>query len=677
MNKNIELIPVSEIKIEYDPSMTTAYDFTVEDYFTFCTDDGIFVQDSMSIIHPLSDESQEEIREKMNSPKSLKSLDGSTTSLSKDMYVGLYILTKPKKKKSSPIIITSPEQLNDITDPYILVKFRGHVCTAGFAIYNSCFPRDFEFQTKQATKSELNRVTTICLEKYDKNIFNEILDRLCKIGFKWATIAGSSFTLKNLDVPPEIEKLKKEMVGKDPETVSALLNKAQKIIEKYLHDTGLGDIIESGCAKGYGQSMQILVAKGLISSMEGGILPGIGTSFIDGLPPDIFFTAGSGARHGMVGRAINTADTGYLARKLVYFLNSVELHPSLADCKTNRTLKLSIIDNKQIQKLKFRFIEKNGKIIPIEQAGVKIGDVINLRSPIFCKSQKICHTCHGKSFLRKATPYIGVTYGLILGESATQASMEKFHTGGAIKIKKKNLVNDLISNVPVLNKSIINQFFTTSENSLITKQDCKLEIDVVDLKMSDDGDYYYNEDSKKLVFKNLISTYTSGTTTFPVLFDYVTEFDIVHVINQNKEKIVLEFIKGDVLLISPLEDTEMTELSRYLDRLIGGRIKFFDVEHLFSKIYQQYKDLSPLPMVSYEVLLSQILRYKKDPQYPARLAKEWDPILLNMRKTIFNEGFIQGLAFENINEAIRSGLTKNTDDNLNILEKVFTGEQLK
>jgi len=673
----MKLIPASEISIELDKSKNVAYDFTVDDFYTFCTDDGIFIQDSMSIIHPLSDEAQLEIKEKMTNPKSIKSLNGSTTTLSKDMYVGLYILTKPKQNKKPVININNTEDLDKFNDIYDLVRYKGHVCTVGFALYNSCFPKDFAFQTDQATKKKINNILSECLEKYNKDVYNEIVDKLCKLGFKWATIAGSSFTLKNLDIPPEIEKIKKEMVGKDPETVSKLLNKAQKIIEKYLHDTGLGDIIESGCAKGYGQAMQILVAKGLISSMDGEILPGIGTSFIDGLPPDIFFTAGSGARHGMVGRAISTADTGYLARKLVYFLNSVELHPSLNDCKTDRFLQITIIDNDQLSRLKYRFVEKDGKILPIEQANIKVGDTINLRSPVFCKSQKICHTCHGKSFLRKATPFIGIAYGLILGESATQSSMEKFHTGGAIKIKKKDLIKDILMNAPVIKKDILQQFVSADDNSLITKKDCQIEIDVNGLKFADDGDYYFNDDTKKIIFKNLIATYKTDSVNFPLLFDYTVEFDIVHVNTQTKEQLVLNFVSGDVILTSPLEDTEMTALSRYLDRLIGGRIKFFNVEHLFSKIYQQYKDISPLPSVAYEVLLSQILRYKADPKYPARLAKEWDPILLNMRKTIFNEGFIQGLAFENINEAIRTGLTKKTDDNLNILERVFTGEQLK
>ena len=670
-----EFIPVKDLIIELDESKTTGYDFTVEDYYTFCTDDGIFVQDSMSLIHPLSDESQKEIAEKMTKTESLRSLTGSTIELSKEMYLGLYVLTKPKKKNNRPVSVTT-EDLEKINDPYIMVQYRGHLCTAGFAIYNSCFPKDYPFLSEQATKKSIKNILINCQEKYNSDIFKMIVDKLSKNGFKWATIAGSSFTLKNLDVPSEINKIKKEMEGKDPETVSKLLNKAQKIIEKYLHDTGLGDLIESGCAKGYSQTMQILVAKGLISSLEGDILPGISTSFLDGLPPDVFFTAGAGARSGMVGRAVSTAETGYLARKLVYFLNGVELHPSLNDCKTDKTIKVSIISSDQLKKLKYRYIEKNGKIIPIEEANIKVGDTINLRSPVYCKSKKICHTCHGKSFLRKATPFIGITYGLIMGEAATQSSMEKFHTGGAIKIKKKDLLSDLIINVPHLNKNILNNYISVKENQLITKHDCKIQINVSELNFSSDGDYFYNEDSKKLVFNNLIAEYHSNDTTFPLLYDYTIDFDIVHVKFQDKEQIILEFVKGETLLTAPLEDTAMTALSRYLDRLIGGRIPFFNVEHLFSKIYQQYKDLSGLPLIAYEVLLSQILRYKKDIQYPARLGKEWDPILINMRKTIFNEGFIQGMAFENINEAIRTGLTKDTSDDLNILERVFTGEEL-
>jgi len=46
IKNNIELIPISDLNIELDPNETIAYDLTVDDYFTFCSHDGIFVQDT-------------------------------------------------------------------------------------------------------------------------------------------------------------------------------------------------------------------------------------------------------------------------------------------------------------------------------------------------------------------------------------------------------------------------------------------------------------------------------------------------------------------------------------------------------------------------------------------------------------------------------------------------------
>jgi len=669
-----KFIPVSEILIEKDSSMTIGYDFTVEDFFTFCTDDGIYVQDSMTIVHPLSDNSQKEIEGKMMNVKSAKGLTKATIELNKEMFIGLYVITKPKKlNRPQPI---DNEKLSKISDPYMTVSYKGQICTSGQAIFNSCFPKDFPFIKDQANKKILNKILVKIGEKYEDEVYRMVLNRLSHEGFKWATIAGSSFTLGNLDVPKEIDVIKKKMDGADPLTTSKLLGEAEKIIAKYLHDTGLGDIIESGSAKGYGQVMQIAVAKGLISNLDGEIMPGIGTSFSDGLPADVFFKAGQGARAGMAGRAIDTADTGYLARKLVYFLNSVQLHPSLRDCKTDRTIKVQIYDSDHLSKLQFRFIEKGGKIIPIEEGNVKVGDTINLRSPVYCKSEHMCHTCHGTGYKRKATPYIGAMYALMLGESATQSSMEKFHTGGAVKIKKKNMLNDILFNAPILKKETTSRYISNGENSLICNRDCKLIIDIKDQKMSMDDDFYYNEETKKIVFKTIVSKLIADGIEIPIMLDYLIDADITNLKNQTKEELEFHFIKGETILYTSLEDSSMTGLSRYLDRLIGGRVKFYDVDHLLSIVYQQYRSISPLPVVAYEILISQILRYKDDPRLAARLGKTWNPELMNLKKTVYNEGFLQGLAFENMNEAIRNGLVQETGSDLTVLEKVFTGEQI-
>jgi len=92
--KNIRFIPCFEIEIEYDPNITSGGDFTVENYYTFSTFDGVFVQDTMAVFHPLSQEAQAEIKEKLITTHSGSTFNDSTKSLSQDIVLGLYVLTK-------------------------------------------------------------------------------------------------------------------------------------------------------------------------------------------------------------------------------------------------------------------------------------------------------------------------------------------------------------------------------------------------------------------------------------------------------------------------------------------------------------------------------------------------------------------------------------------------------
>jgi hypothetical protein len=77
--------------------------------------------------------------------------------------------------------------------------------------------------------------------------------------------------------------------------------------------------------------------------------------------------------------------------------------------------------------------------------------------------------------------------------------------------------------------------------------------------------------------------------------------------------------------------------------------------------------------VHIEVLLSQALRDKSNPSIPARLGKKWNPTMINIKQIVFKTSFIQGLAFENVNEAIKTGLITEEGGEPSILEKVLTG----
>jgi len=631
-----------------------------------------FDGDAMAVVHPLSEESQKELREKASNIYASGATDGVTIELSKGMYIGLYVITKTSRKTNSPVNLTN-EDIDKIKDPYQKVVYRGVTTTAGRAIYNSCYPRDFPFYDDIVDKSTVKKHFNLAQEKYSQEVLKEIANRLMKYGFRWATLAASSFTLADLELPKHILDLKKKLDGADPETASKILTEAEKEIKKFLHDSGLGDIIESGSAKGYSQTMQVIFAKGLMSDVSGEIQPAIATSMSEGLDSTTFFKTGAGARAGMVGRTVSTEKTGYFARRLVYFLNTVELHPTLKDCGVQKSLKFRVSDGQTIKRLQYRNVVYQGNVTPIEKAGVKIGDVINLRTPIYCRSKKICHACYGRLYERVATPYIGVAAGMHIGESATQASMEKFHTGGAVKIIKKDMIKDFYENNPTLPEEF-KKYVKQDGNDLIAKKPLSIYIDLND-NYTKDKNYWIDEEEALIKFSALISEIQyEKNEHHDLILDYLVIFNIRKVAFSSNNVIRFDFEKDDVIMSTSTEDFGSTTLVQYVDRLIGGRDILKDEIHLVQKIYQKYKNLSPIALIHLEILCSQILRYRQDPSIPARLGETWDPILINLKKTIYNEGFIQGLAFENLNEAIRSGLVSNQKEPQSILEKVLIGD---
>jgi hypothetical protein len=140
-----------------------------------------------------------------------------------------------------------------------------------------------------------------------------------------------------------------------------------------------------------------------------------------------------------------------------------------------------------------------------------------------------------------------------------------------------------------------------------------------------------------------------------------------------KEFYKLHYKKNSTILETSLEHEDMKKQIQYTERLLGGREIFKDVNHLFIKLFRVYGPLRDSDTVHLEVLISQVLRDKNRLEIPARLAPKWDPVLINIKQVVFKTSFIQGLAFENINESIRTGLITEEPTEASVLEKVLTG----
>jgi hypothetical protein len=142
---------------------------------------------------------------------------------------------------------------------------------------------------------------------------------------------------------------------------------------------------------------------------------------------------------------------------------------------------------------------------------------------------------------------------------------------------------------------------------------------------------------------------------------------------ETKEIIKLKYKAGQTILTVPMQTDEMKAQLQYVERLIGGREIFKDANHLYLKLFNVYGKLRKMDSVHLEILLSQVLRDNSNNSIPARLAKKWDPVLINIKQVIFKTSFIQGLAFENINEAIKVGLVTQEPEEASVLEQILTG----
>jgi hypothetical protein len=223
-----------------------------------------------------------------------------------------------------------------------------------------------------------------------------------------------------------------------------------------------------------------------------------------------------------------------------------------------------------------------------------------------------------------------------------------------------------------MKKNPLKKYLFQTENKLIARQNCTLYIHLTDYTKED---IILNEEEETLQFKSLISKIEFEDTNFNLILDYLVEFDISEYGTDilKKKVILMQFNESETILTVPTEADVLTEQVRYVKRLLGGKEIFQDINHLFLKLYNVYKPLSGTDLVHLEVMLSQCLRDKNNPEIAARMGKEWNPIMLNIKQVIFSKSFIEGLAFENINESIKTGLISEDVNESSILERLLTG----
>ncbi|MCS7297094.1 MAG: DNA-directed RNA polymerase subunit beta' [Bacteroidia bacterium] len=370
----------------------------------------------------------------------------------------------------------------------IIGRWKRITTTVGRVMFNQTLPPEMPYVNGLLTKTAIRDVIMEVFRRTDHRRTAEFLDKIKELGFQSAFKGGLSFTLHDVIVPSNRERLIQESFQRreeirqeyamglisDGERYNKIIDlwtrtsneiTDQLIRELKVHEGGFNPIymmMHSGARGSREQVRQLCALRGLMNKPQRRlgareiIETPILSSLREGLNVIEYFISTHGARKGLADTALKTADAGYLTRKLVDVAQDVVITEE--DCGTLRGLRLTALydENEElIETLAFRIAGRfalNDIYHPltgeklcgaseeitdeiakaIEGAGI---EAVEVRSPITCEAERgICQKCYGRHLAIGRLVEIGEAVGIIaaqsIGEPGTQLTLRTFHTGG-------------------------------------------------------------------------------------------------------------------------------------------------------------------------------------------------------------------------------------------------------
>jgi len=425
-----------------------------------------FDGDAMAVYLPITPESQEEAKRQALSTKMLINPTNMQiiTLPSQEMILGLYLLSVAKDGKYGQ-----------------KCEFKNVEMTYGMALINKCFPKDYKVITEKITTKSISSIIYEIFNKHPDEIV-EVLDKIKTTGFKYATLIGHTISLKGMT---SNEKLKNEIYSKKTSQQQLKAITSNKV-KKYLQENFIyTDMIESGARGSWDQARQLILTRGFVSNFKGTILPiPVKNCLVDGLTPTEFFLSSYGCRKGLLDIAIKTASSGYLFRKFLFACSNLMIDYENEDCGTTDLLGVYINDLKKAYSVKGRWYapdpEKPTELELITDANLNniINKRIFIRSPIFCKTKKLCKTCYGKLYeYLNNSRFVGSIAAQSLGESNTQMVLRTFHTSGVAITKNKDVTENETENKKMKQDDIVGALTLISQ--LVHKFDSSVTCDIL------------------------------------------------------------------------------------------------------------------------------------------------------------------------------------------------------
>ena len=469
-----------------------------------------FDGDQMAVHLPLSNEAILEAQILMlQSHNILNPANGAPITVpSQDMVLGLYYITKIRPgAKGEGLTFYGPEEaiiahnegkcdlhakvrvlVKDLDENGNLVPKMVEETSVGRVIVNGIIPEEVGFVNTVISKKSLRDIIANVIKTVGFARACEFLDGIKNLGYRMAYLAGLSFNLDDIIIPPE----KAELIAKGNKEVREITDsynlgfitdkeRYNKVIDTWTHvnndiatvlmkemteaDQGFNAVfmmLDSGARGSKDQIKQLSGIRGLMAkpqkagAEEAQIIENpILSNFKEGMSVLEYFIASHGARKGLADTAMKTADAGYLTRRLVDVSHDVIINEE--DCGTLRGLNCTALKSgdEVISTLYERILGRvsvHDIINPltndiIVRAGEEITEEVaqaleespiesvEIRSVLTCESRKgVCMKCYGRNLATSQMVQKGEAVGVIaaqaIGEPGTQLTLRTFHAGG-------------------------------------------------------------------------------------------------------------------------------------------------------------------------------------------------------------------------------------------------------
>ena len=374
--------------------------------------------------------------------------------------------------------------------------------TVGRVIFNEVLPAELDWEDKpsgqllpffngEAGGRQLSTIVEDCFNtpELGTRATVELLQRLQKLAFEYATQSGISPSIRDYITPQQ----RQELLEKTQKTIAELIAASAadadteeleneqihlwfqalremegimfdklpeletRLVDRDEHVKGFSPVhimADSGARARKNPFMQISAVIGLKAKQSGEILlPPITTSYRDGLDVIDYFNSTYGSRKGLVDTAMKTAASGYLTRKLVDVAQDVRVTET--DCGTLHGIKKFATEGGELAfKIRGRtatedilhpntgeILVKADELISAEAAALleksKV-KIVTVRSMLTCETEEgVCAKCYGHDLTTNRLVSVGEAVGIIaaqsIGEPGTQLTMRTFHTGGAVE----------------------------------------------------------------------------------------------------------------------------------------------------------------------------------------------------------------------------------------------------